>query len=77
MASSSQGKEAANQPLDFNFSKHEFGKTKVVHRAFQAQWFAKWPWLHYDIAQDLALLQLLPESLHCRQGMPRILLFTR
>ena len=46
--------EAANQPLDFNYPKREFGKTKVVRRAFQAQWFAKWPWLHYDTAQDLA-----------------------
>ena len=63
MASSSQGKEklvllnvgeAANQPLEFNYPKREFGKTKDVRRAFQAQWFAKWPWLHYDTAQDLA-----------------------
>ena len=63
MASSSRGKEkpvlpnvgeAGNQPLDFNYWKREFGKTKVVRRAFQAQWFAKWPWLHYDTAQDLA-----------------------
>ena len=46
--------EAGNQPLDFNYLKREFGKTKVVRRAFQAQWFAKWPWLHYDTAQDLA-----------------------
>ena len=35
--------EAGNQPLDFNCLKREFGKTKVVRRAFQAQWFAKWP----------------------------------
>ena len=57
MASSSQGKEklvlpnvgeAANQPLEFNYPKREFGKTKVVCRAFQAQW------LHYDTAQHLA-----------------------
>ena len=35
--------EAGNQPLDFNYLKREFVKTKVVRRAFQAQWFAKWP----------------------------------
>ena len=46
--------EAPNQPLDFAFPKHDFGKTKVVRRAFQAQWFTKWPWLHYDSGQDLA-----------------------
>ena len=63
MAVSSQGKEkqmlpnvgeAANQPLDINYPKRKFGKTKVVHKAFQAQWFAKWLWLHYDTTQDLA-----------------------
>ena len=63
MACSSQCKDSfvlpnvgdtANQPLDFNFPKREFGKTKVVRRSFQAQWFAKWPWLHYDSARDLA-----------------------
>jgi hypothetical protein len=63
MASSSRGKErlvlpnvgeAPNQPLDFAFPKRDFGKTKVVRRAFQAQWFTKWPWLHYDSGQDLA-----------------------
>ena len=52
MASTSRGKEkpvlpnvgeAANQPLDVNYPKREFGKRKVVRKAFQAQWFAKWP----------------------------------
>ena len=70
MVASSQGKEkqvlpnvgeAANQPLDINYPKREFGKTKVVHRAIQAQWFAKWPWLHYDTAQDLAFCHVC----HC------------
>ena len=44
MASSSRGKEklvlpnvgeAANQPLDFNYPKHEFRKAKVVRKLFR------------------------------------------
>ena len=45
---------SANQPLQFDFPKREFGKTKIVKRAFQAQWFGKWRWLHYDCSRDLA-----------------------
>ena len=37
-----------NQPPQFDFPKREFGKTKPVKRAFQAQWFMKWKWFHYD-----------------------------
>ena len=44
----------ANQPLQFDFPKRDFGKTKIVRRAFQAQWFGKWRWLHYDCSRDLA-----------------------
>ena len=40
--------------MDFNFLKREFRKTTVVRRSFQAQWFVKWPWLHYDSVRDLA-----------------------
>ena len=45
--------EHANQPSGFNFPKRSFGKTKVVHRAFQQSWFSKWKWLHYDSSKDL------------------------
>ena len=45
---------SANQPLQFDFPKCEFGKTKIVKRAFQAQWFGKWRWLYYDCSRDLA-----------------------
>lgn len=34
--------EHANQPSGYNFPKRLFGKTKVVHRAFQQSWFGKW-----------------------------------
>ena len=43
-----------NQPRRFSFPKQQYGKTKVVHRAFQPQWFEKWKWLHYDESRDLA-----------------------
>ena len=32
----------ANQPSGYNFPKRSFGKTKVVHHAFQQSWFGKW-----------------------------------
>ena len=41
-------------PLHLNFPKREFGKAKIVKRAFQAQWFGKWRWIHYDRCRDLA-----------------------
>ena len=43
-----------NQPTHFNFPKRKFGKTRVVNRSFQSQWFQKWRWLHYDQSRDLA-----------------------
>lgn len=50
--------ETAKQPLDINFLKREFGKTKVVCRSFQVQWFMKWPWLRYNSARDLAFCHM-------------------
>ena len=41
-----------NQPSSFNFPKRKFGATKPVFRSFQSSWFNKWPWLHYDQAED-------------------------
>ena len=46
--------DKAHQPSSFCFPQREFGKTSVVKRSFQRQWFARWPWLHYDEDQDLA-----------------------
>ena len=45
--------EHSNQPSGYNFPKRSFGKTKVVHRAFQQSWFGKWKWLHCDSSKDL------------------------
>ncbi len=47
-----------NQPHDFSFPKRQFGKSKIVYRAFQSQWFNKWKWLHYDEANDAAFCYL-------------------
>ena len=38
----------AHQPRKFQFPRREFGKTSIVKRSFQQQWFNRWPWLHYD-----------------------------
>ena len=38
-----------HQPLvNSKFPYREFGKQKLVKRAFQHSWFAKWKWLHYE-----------------------------
>ena len=46
--------DKAYQPSHLCFPRHEFGKTSVVKRSFQPQWFGRWPWLHYDEDRDLA-----------------------
>ena len=43
-----------HQPSNFRFPQREFGKTSVVKRSFQHNWFQRWPWLHYYEEQDLA-----------------------
>ena len=53
-----------NQPPQFDFPKREFGKTKPVKRAFQAQWFMKWKWLHYDCSRDLVFCFTLLKAMN-------------
>ena len=49
IASLQEVPDSLHQPDSaFRFSKHAFGKTSVVHRAFQHSWFEKWPFLHYN-----------------------------
>ena len=43
-----------NQPKSFIFPQREFGKTSIVKRLFQRQWFERWSWLHYDDCRDLS-----------------------
>ena len=45
--------QTTNQTSPCSFSFQRRGKTKVVKWAFQAQWFGKWGWLHYDSSRDL------------------------
>ncbi len=44
--------ESPHQPLSFNFSKRKFGKKTILERSFQASWFDRWTWLHYNEAED-------------------------
>jgi len=50
--------DKVNQPANFKFPKHHFGKTKLVSHSFQPQWFQKWKWLQYDEARDLVLCHI-------------------
>lgn len=43
-----------SQPTDIVFRRRPFGKTKIVYRSFQSEWFCRWKWLHYDSSSDLA-----------------------
>ena len=45
--------DQAYQPSNFSFPRREFGKSAPVKRAFQASWFNRWKWLHYDVAHLL------------------------
>ena len=51
-------KELPDQPyqpgLGFKFPLRSFGVNKPVKRSFQAQWFQRFPWIHYDAALDCA-----------------------
>ena len=40
------------QPSHISFPFQSFGKSSVVQRSFQASWFHRWKWLHYNMAQD-------------------------
>ena len=65
--------DKAHQPSLFHFPQREFGKTSVVKRSFQRNWFDRWSWLHYDEDRDLAFCftcvvayqKNLLQSAHC------------
>ena len=42
-----------HQPSTHKFLKRSFGKNRVVEQSFQASWFLKWKWLHYNESDDL------------------------
>ena len=58
------GSEFSNQQLNFNFPRHSFGKTKIVHRLFQSKWFQQWLLLHYDQSRDLAFCLTYVQAMH-------------
>ena len=42
------------QPTQIQFPRREFGKSAPVRRSFQATWFNRFKWLHYDVGRDAA-----------------------
>ena len=46
--------DRAFQPTHISFPRREFGKSAPVRRSFQATWFNRFRWLHYDVGQDAA-----------------------
>ena len=52
------GYEKVHPARSFQFPLREYGATKKRRRAFQHDWLTKFPWLHYDVQQDLAFCDL-------------------
>ena len=40
---------------DFIFPKRSFGKKSVIPGFYQHSWFSKWPFLHYNEAEDTVI----------------------
>jgi len=40
------------QPRHLSFPPCSFGKTSPVSRSFQASWFNRFTWIHYDVGLD-------------------------
>ena len=62
-------------PASYKFPKKSFGKNRVVERSFQASWFQKWKWLHYDESNDLVFCHICMKAnaegkLRCRSLEP-------
>ena len=46
--------EQAYQPLHISFPRRQLGISSPVNRSFQAAWFGRFKWIHYDVGQDSA-----------------------
>ena len=46
--------DSPHQPRNVVYPKVSFGKTKLVYRSFNATWYDKWPWLHWDASTERA-----------------------
>ena len=55
-------KSTPHQPRNVTFPKVSFGKSKVVLGSFNASWFDKWGWLHWDEASQRAKQQVAPSD---------------
>lgn len=53
-----------HQPKHFPFPKRPFGKNAAVQRTFQASWFDKFKWLHYDESADSVVCHLCSRAHH-------------
>ena len=42
------------QPRTMVFPRRQFGVSNPVNRCFQAAWFDRFKWIHYDSGQDCA-----------------------
>ena len=48
--------ERSHQPgPDHIFPKRSFGKKSVILGSYQHSWFSKWPFLHYNEAEDTVI----------------------
>ena len=56
-----------SQPKKVKFPKRSFGKTKTVYRSFQAAWFDRWSWLHYDASHDKTFCHVCVTA--CKQNL--------
>ena len=45
-------RERPHQPITFHFPQRKFCQKAVTKHSFQAKWFSKWPWLHYNEEND-------------------------
>ena len=53
--------EIPHQLMTFRFPQRELGQRTVTKRSFQAKWFSRWPWLHYnsDFQQTISYMQAI------------------
>ena len=44
--------EKPHQNVNFSFPKRQYGRNNPVKCSFKTSWFASWPFLHYNEADD-------------------------
>ena len=61
-----QGK-AFHPSKSFDFPSREFGKKNVKTRSCQASYFSSWPWLTYNVENDVVFCHLCVKSLEAKK----------